>query len=98
MSSNNDNTTSLKNAIDKLIQSYQWQHKLNEVELAQCWERIMGPVIGKKTRNIYIEKEVLYLVIDSPALKEELGYNKTLIKDKVNEALKKQAVKEVKIL
>ena len=95
--SNSDNTVSLKHAIDKLIKAYRWDDKLNEVKLAELWENIMGPVIGKKTRNIYIQKGVLYVKVESPALREELGYNKTLIRDKVNEALKQRAVKEVKV-
>jgi mRNA-degrading endonuclease YafQ of YafQ-DinJ toxin-antitoxin module len=94
-----DNTVSIKEAINKLIDTYKLRGKLQETELAGKWEDLMGPIIARKTETIYIRDEVLYIRLTSSALRQELGFSRQLIIEKVNEVLKHQgAVKEVKFL
>lgn len=59
---------------------------MNEVTIINSWEKVMGPVIMRYTKRIYIQNKVLYVELDSPALREELTFGKTRIMQLLNEA------------
>jgi len=92
------NEMSLKEAIDRMMEAYRLGDKMTELDAVKGWEEMMGPAVAKRTREIYIKGKVLYLRIDSAPLKEELGMNKTLIIQRINEKVKKTLIDEVYFL
>ncbi|HEU4718842.1 MAG TPA: DUF721 domain-containing protein [Bacteroidia bacterium] len=79
------NEYSLKEAIQEMMQSYRLEGKMNEFRLVSAWEKVMGPVIAKYTRGIKIENRVLYVELNSAALREELLFGKQKMIRMLNE-------------
>lgn len=85
----------LGEVIRELIETYRLEGKLNEVKVIDCWEQVVGEMIARHTRDLYIKNSRLFVKIDSPALKNELSYSRSLIADKLNEAVGAKAIEEV---
>jgi len=86
---------SLKEALDRLVNAYKLKPKLNEAKLTERWEHIVGKMIEKHTRNLYLKNSKLYIKLDSAVIKQELMYQRTSIIDKVNAELGGKYVDEI---
>ncbi len=93
----NKQQTPLKELVDKMLRAYGLSDKLDEVELIQSWEKIVGKMISKHTKDIYFRNKILYLELDSSALKHELNLAKGKLRDKLNGDLGKNLVNEIVI-
>ncbi|MBE9480441.1 MAG: DUF721 domain-containing protein [Bacteroidetes bacterium] len=89
MKKSNDQT--LKEVINELLEAYKLGDKLKEVRLIDSWEKVVGKLINKHTKNLYIKKKVLFVKLDSAALRNELSY----ARQKIIKALNKEAKEEV---
>ncbi len=89
MKKSNDQT--LKEVINELLKAYKLSDKLKEVRLIDSWEKVVGKLINKHTKNLYIKKKVLFVKLDSAALRNELSY----ARQKIIKALNKEAKEEV---
>lgn len=70
--------------IREMIETYRLGGKLNEVKLLHSWEKVVGEMIAKHTLDLYIKNRKLFVKVDSPALKNELTYARTMIMEKLN--------------
>jgi len=93
MSKKNEYT--IKDLIGKMLKNYKLEGKVQETDLRQNWEKLMGSMIDKHTRNLAIKNEKLYLQVDSAVLRQELSYGKSLIIEKVNSFYGSEVVKDV---
>ncbi len=89
------NDQKLGDVIKELLDQYKLNDKINSVDIINSWESVVGKVINKHTKNLYIKKKVLFVKLDSPALKNELLYERTKIKDSLNEAVGMEVIDEV---
>jgi predicted nucleic acid-binding Zn ribbon protein len=78
------NQFSLGEAIREFIREYDLQDKLNEKKILASWENVVGPVISKHTSKMWIRNGVLYVRLDSAALRNELMYSRTKILRSMN--------------
>lgn len=81
--------------IRELIETYRLEGKLNEVKAIHSWEKVVGEMIARHTKDLYIKNGRLFVRIDSPALKNELSYSRTVIADKLNEEAGSKVIEEV---
>lgn len=79
------NEYTLKEAIEEMMKTYRLEGKVNEMKLLNGWEKIMGPAIAKYTRKIYIESRVLYVELNSAALRQELSFGRSKMVKLLNE-------------
>jgi predicted nucleic acid-binding Zn ribbon protein len=93
MKSSNEYT--LKQAIEALIDQYKIQEKLSETVVLNDWEKIVGKMIARHTKNIYIKKKILYVELDNAALRNELSYAKTKLVTAINKSLNSEAIDEI---
>jgi predicted nucleic acid-binding Zn ribbon protein len=89
------NEYTLREAIQELLESYQLNTKLDEVKAVDAWERIMGPAIARHTRHVSISNRTLYIEINSAALRQELSYGKSRIRNLLNEAAGADVIDDV---
>ena len=89
------NDQKLGEVIQELLKLYQLEDKLDEVKLMHSWKEVVGEMIANHTKDLYIRKNTLYVILDSPALKNELSYSRSQIRDSLNEAVGKEVVTEV---
>ena len=68
---------------------------LDEVKVINAWPQVVGPFIASHTIDTSIKKGVLYVRVDSDALRCELGYSKSLLMKNLNDLVGKEIVKEI---
>jgi predicted nucleic acid-binding Zn ribbon protein len=86
---------SLKVAIDNLLNAYKLKPKLNEAKLTERWESIVGKMVEKHTRNLYIKNNKLFVKLDSSVVRQEMMYARTSILEKVNTELGGRYIDEI---
>ena len=85
----------LKQLIDKMLRSYGLGDKLDEMSLVKSWEELVGKMIANHTKDIYFNKGVLYVQLDSSTLRQELSYVKSDLIQKLNDKTGKVMVKDI---
>lgn len=93
MSKHNEHT--LKEAIDQLLKAYKLDGKLAERRLIASWEKVMGTMIARHTKDLYIKQKQLFVTLDSAALRNELLLAKTKIVKMLNEEAGSEVITEV---
>ena len=81
--------------IREMIETYRLEGKLNEVKVLHSWENVVGEMIAKHTLDLYIKNGRLFVKVDSPALKNELSYSRSLIAEKLNQQAGGKVIEEV---
>ncbi|MFQ3326930.1 MAG: putative nucleic acid-binding Zn ribbon protein [Salibacteraceae bacterium] len=93
MSEKNEHT--LKQLLNQMLDKYKLSEKLDEVDLESHWEELMGTMIYKHTIQLKVQNKKLYIQLDSPVIRQELIYGKTLIIQKVNNFVGKELITDV---
>lgn len=91
------NEHSIKDAIRDLLTAYGLDQRLNEVKLVNSWEKVMGKMISRHTKSIYIKNKCLFLKVDSAPLKHELSYARSKILKMLNDELGVEVINDVVI-
>ena len=89
------NESSIKEAIDEMLDTYRLRDKFYAYRLASNWEKCMGITIAKRTRNVYVKDKTLYLQLDSAVLRQELSLAKTKIIATMNESVGETVITDV---
>jgi predicted nucleic acid-binding Zn ribbon protein len=89
---------SIKDALEKLLHAYKLKSKVQEAQLVDAWERIMGKMIERHTRDLYIRNKKLFVKLDSAVVRQELSYNRSKVLERVNEELGGNVVEDVVFL
>jgi predicted nucleic acid-binding Zn ribbon protein len=89
------NQYTLKEAIQDLIKAYDLSGRLSESRILQSWEDVTGRVIARHTQSLYIRNKILYVKLDSPALKNELLFARQKIVDMLNNAVGEKVVEDI---
>jgi predicted nucleic acid-binding Zn ribbon protein len=92
------NDRPLKEVLQELIETYHLEGKLNEVKAVHSWENVVGEMIARHTKDLYIRSGKLFVKIDSPALKHELTYSSSVIIEKLNAEAGCKVVQEIVFL
>ena len=85
----------LKKAIDQLLRASGYQDQLDEIELIKVYEDTVGKMFTNHTKNIAYKNKVLYVQMDSAALKQELSYVKEGLIQKVNKRMGKMMIEKL---
>ena len=91
-----DNQQSLGEAIRNMIVDLGMEEKIFSVQTEEIFAEMMGNYIMKYVENFSVRKQVLYVKIKSPELRNELQYGKSKIIAHVNERIGKDYLKDVK--
>jgi predicted nucleic acid-binding Zn ribbon protein len=90
-----NNEKPIKIILGELLKSYNLQDKVDELSLKTEWEKIVGGVIARRTQKIYVKQGNLFVWVDSAPLKQELGYHKDMIIERINATIGKQFIKDI---
>lgn len=75
----------MKDVIDKLMRAYQLKGKLNELEVLDKWEEMMGKAVALRTSKLQIKDKILYITLSSSVMRDELAHGKQIILERVNQ-------------
>ena len=82
-----------------LIKEFYEQHRgsdyLDEVKVINSWPNVVGPFIASHTIDLSIKNQVLFVRVDSDALRSELSYSKSLLLMNLNEMVGKEVIAEI---
>ena len=68
---------------------------LEKVDAKDAWHHIMRNGVSNYTTNVQLKNGVLYVNLNSSALREELSYGKEKIIIMMNKTLKKETIKKL---
>ena len=85
----------IKDVIGSFLKTSRLSGKLANQKIIDGWEKIMGKMIAKHTKQISIYDKKLYLHLDSAPLKQELFYSREKIVQMLNEEAGEEVIKEI---
>jgi len=89
------NQQTIGEVIREFLKNFGLEEKMTETQIADTWEKIMGPGIARYTKHISLKNKTLTVQLSSPALRQELSYGKSKIIKMVNEAIGKEVVQDL---
>jgi len=69
--------------------------RLREAEIWRLWPEVVGPTVATRAMPLRIIKGTLTVVVSSGPWKQELGFLKGMMKDKLNACLGGDVVKDI---
>jgi predicted nucleic acid-binding Zn ribbon protein len=85
----------LSGLVDRFMKAYGLEGKMEEMNIINNWEEIMGKAIANRTKSVRIYEKVLYIDLHSSVMRDELQSAKSLIIQKVNDYAGKDLVMNV---
>ena len=77
MTKTHDSAIHISQAIQELLKSQHLKPKFDEANVVASWERIVGKAIARRTKRINVRNTVLFVELQSPSMKQDLGYHKS---------------------
>jgi len=69
--------------------------RLREADIWRFWPEVVGPTVATRAMPLRIIKGVLTVVVSSGPWKQELGFLKGMMRDKLNDRLGGEVVKDI---
>jgi predicted nucleic acid-binding Zn ribbon protein len=86
---------SMKEALQAWLRELRIEQKVSETRLVAQWDRLMGPAIANRTLEVKIRDGVLYVTLNSAALRQELLQSREKIIQLLNREAGAEIIKEV---
>ena len=84
-------TQPLKGVIREYLESLGHSRKIKEISVIASWEKLMGKMVARHTKKIFIRNKTLYVYLDSSVMRSEL----IMMKEEIRTQLNNQAGVEV---
>ena len=81
--------------IRELLQTYGLEKGLATQRLKDAWEGIVGKTIATHTESLSVRDGKLFVKLDSSVVRSELGYVKSALVKKLNEAAGEDVITEM---
>lgn len=89
---------SISQALVAYIRESGLEQSVLDVQIEEVWPKVMGETVRKLTRSVEVRDGVLYVRVNSAALKTQLFENRFELIRKLNEAVGATALKDCRIL
>jgi predicted nucleic acid-binding Zn ribbon protein len=91
------NEEPLESVINRLLKAYGLEEGYYAAAIVTHWEKMMGPAIARRTKEVKLEKGKLIIWIESASLRQELSYAKDRIAEKINREMGQRLVQSVEL-
>jgi len=81
--------------LKEFVETNNLESGLDKVKVREAWEAMMGNGVNHYTSAVKLERNTLYVQLNSSVLREELSYGKAKIIAMLNEALGKEVIKKL---
>lgn len=95
MAKRNNDHISISDALKEFVQTNKLEKGLDKVNVADAWASLMGNAVNQYTVSVQLERNTLYVQLNSSVLREELSYGRQKIIDLLNEELGKELIKKL---
>lgn len=92
------NSVSITDALVGFLRESGLEQSVLDVQIEEVWPQVMGDVVNKLTRSVEVKDGVLYVRVNSAALKTQLFENRFELVRKLNEAVGAKAIRDCRIL
>lgn len=92
------NSMSISEALVSYLRESGLEQSVLDVQIEEVWPKVMGETVRKLTRSVEVRDGVLYVHINSAALKAQLFENRFELVKKLNEAVGAPAIRDCRIL
>ena len=93
-----DQTKSLKELVNRFIESSPFQRQLTTAMVRVAWHKTMPKVVWDRTEKLYTHENKLFLKITSAPLRHELKLNKDTILTRLHEAMSNTVLQDIVFL
>ena len=91
-------TQSISDALVSYLRESGLEQSVLDVQIEEVWSQVMGDVVTRLTRSVEVRDGVLYVRVNSAALKTQLFENRFEMVRKLNEAVGAKAILDCRIL
>lgn len=88
-------TISLAEALSDYVREMNFTDKLNEADILNSWEEIVGKAVVLRTSRIYIKDKVLYIHLNSSVVRNELLMLREALREKINSRAGTEVIREI---
>jgi len=81
--------------LDQFVKANGLERGLAEHRLIRSWESLLGAIIAKKTKGMYIRNRKLFVTLHSSVVRNELGMMKQTLITRLNEAAGMKVIDDV---
>ena len=92
------NALSISDALVEYLRESGLEQSVLEVQIEEVWPQVMGDVVTRLTRSVEVKKGVLFVRVNSAAIKAQLFENRFELVRKLNEAVGAQVIRDCRIL
>ncbi len=85
----------LGDALKQFVQNSKLKNGIRAAQIDEIWLELMGVTIAKYTDKIYIFDQKLFIETSVGPLKNELGFQKQQIIERVNEKMGEKIINDV---
>ena len=89
------NNQTIKDVIEELISVYRLGDQLSQARVISLWDSVVGKMIARDTTHLYIKHRILYVKLNSPALRQELGYARAKLILSLNKAAGSDVIDDI---
>lgn len=89
---------SITDALVGFLRESGLEQSVLDVQIEEVWPQVMGDIVNKLTRSVEVKNGVLYVRVNSAALKTQLFENRFELVRKLNEAVGAPAIRDCRIL
>lgn len=92
------NEVSISEAIKMFMKEYGMEERVLQSVAIDTWDKQMGAYLSKYTEKIYVKNRIMYVKLNSPALKKELSFGKNKIVTHINEDMGEEFIQDLKFI
>jgi len=92
------NSSDITDALVAFLRESGLEQSVLEVQIEEVWPRVMGTTITSMTRSVEVKDGMLYVRVNSAALKAQLFENRFELVRKLNEEVGANVIKDCRIL
>ena len=81
--------------VKEFVELHRGSDYLDEMKAIALWPKVVGAFIASHTIDLSIKNHVLFVRVDSDALRNELNYSKSLLMKNLNEMVGKDVITEI---
>ena len=90
-----NNNRKLGDIISKLMKNPKLSERLDNLDVIDVWQEIIGPPLAKYITDQKIRKGVLYVKLKSSVVRNELSYKKSEFVSQINQRIGKELITDI---
>lgn len=90
-----ENEYTLKEVLQELMKAYRMEDKLQEAQVINSWEMVVGGIFARHTQKLQIKNRVLFVSLDSAALRSELAMARSKLVEMLNKEVGSKVIDDI---